>query len=58
MNSILDRIFAHWKTSASGLLAVAGIVFLSLNQTYPGRRWVALGISIVAGLNGLMAKDK
>jgi hypothetical protein len=54
---ILNRA-AHWKTTAAGGLAVAGIVFSAIVSNYGPVKWVLTGSAIVAGLTGLLAKDK
>lgn len=57
MDSLLNRILANWKTTATGILSVASIcvgAFVASGST--GKDFVIAG-TIIAGLTGLLAKD-
>lgn len=56
MNPV-DRIFNSYKTTIGGLLSVTGIVLTCLAAGH-SQKWVASATAIVAGLTGLLAKDK
>lgn len=58
MSTILDRLLENWKTTAGGVLAVAGVIVSSLTTGYPSMKWCPIATAIVAGLTGLLAKDK
>ena len=55
---LLTRVLDHPKSTAGGLLSVAGVMFIAFSQTFPGRTWVVLGTLIVSGLTGLLSQDK
>lgn len=54
---MIDRIIQNWKTTAMGLLAMAGVIFGVLAQHHTGT-WIIDSSGIVAGLTLLIAKDK
>lgn len=58
MDALLDRLVANWKTTAGGVLAIAGVIVSSLTTGYPSMKWCPIATAIVAGLTGLLAKDK
>jgi drug/metabolite transporter (DMT)-like permease len=58
MSNLFNRVAQNWKTSAGGVLSVAGIVFTVLNQNPHHAAWIGSATAIVAGLTGLLAKDK
>lgn len=58
MNQIVDRFLRNWKTTAGGLLAVAGVVISAVHLNAPSSTWTLTAAAIVAGLTGLLAKDK
>lgn len=58
MTALLDRIVANWKTTAGGVLTVAGIVFASLTSNGSTQHWVLVASAIVGGLTAALAKDK
>jgi hypothetical protein len=57
MNFLLDRVITNWKTTASGVLAVAAICVGAFVATgYTGKGFTVAGL-IITGLTGLIAKD-
>lgn len=58
MNDIVNRILTHWKSTAGGLLAIAGVVVSAVQGTSPDAKWTLTATAIVAGLTGLLAKDE
>lgn len=55
---MIDRFIAHWKTTAGGALSVALIVVSAIQQNNPSQKWTLTATAVVAGLTGLLAKDK
>lgn len=54
---LLDRVLTNWKTTAGGLLAVAGVVYTAVQTNYGPSKAVLTGAAVIAGLTGLLAKD-
>jgi hypothetical protein len=57
MNQLADRIISHWKTTAGGLLSIAGVVVSAFQMNSPNQKWTLIATAIVAGLTGLLGKD-
>lgn len=57
MENLINRFLAHWKTTAGGLLSVAGVIVSALNTNNPKLSWVPVATAVIAGLTGLLAKD-
>lgn len=55
---MLDRFLSHWKTTVGGALSVAGIVVSAVQLNSPEQKWTLTATAVVAGLTGLLAKDK
>lgn len=55
---MIDRVYVHWRSTVAGLLSCAGVVFGVCAVNFPGAKWVAVGSGIVAGLTGLLARDR
>lgn len=55
---MLERIVSNWKTTAGGLLSIAGVILTALSSGNPNQKWIATATLIVAGLTGLLGKDK
>lgn len=55
MNTILNRIFAHWRTTAAGLLMAVVAVCEAIQKV--GHDPVAITIAAAPALLGLLAKD-
>lgn len=57
MNALLTRIFAHWKTTAGALLAMASIVVGAFTQTGSTQKGFIIAGIVITGFTGLLAKD-
>lgn len=55
---LLTRITTNWKSTASGVLAAAAVVFGVLATSYPAAKWVGVSGAVIAALTGALAKDK
>lgn len=59
MDALLNRVITNWKTTAGGVLTVAGIVLAALVQSGgTTQHWVLVATAIVGGLTAALAKDK
>ncbi len=59
MNELVNRVVTNWKTTAGGVLTVAGIVLAALVQPNgTTQHWVLVATAIVGGLTAALAKDK
>jgi hypothetical protein len=55
---MLERLITNWKTTAGGLLSIAGVVVSAIQTNSPNQKWTLIATAVVAGLTGLLAKDK
>ena len=54
-NSMIDRVFKNWKTTALGVLLVTGsLILVGINKA----TLTEAGAFIVAGVGSIFAKDK
>ena len=54
-NTMIDRIFKNWKTTALGVLLVTGsLILVGINKA----TLTEAGAFIVAGVGSIFAKDK
>ena len=54
-NTMIDRVFKNWKTTALGVLLVTGsLILVGINKA----TLTEAGAFIVAGVGSIFAKDK
>ena len=55
INTMIDRVFKNWKTTALGVLLVTGsLILVGINKA----TLTEAGAFIVAGVGSIFAKDK